>query len=143
MALVLKSECDRAIRAHGSDGYPDECCGALIGSREDGRVLVVRTVRMRNMNTERARDRFTLDPRELMQVERSADREGLSLLGFYHSHPDSPARPSLTDLSFAEPWPGLSWVILSVPKGQPAELRSWVVRSEGGQFAEEPVEVAP
>jgi len=143
MALALDTATDAAIRAHGAADYPHECCGALLGRRTgpgvSSGVSVIRAVRMRNMNTERARDRFTLDPKELMDVEKAADREGLELVGIYHSHPDSPAEPSVTDLSFAAPWPGLSWIILSVRGGRPAELRSWVVTETGKTFTEEPV----
>ncbi len=159
VALLLDMACDAAIRAHGAADYPHECCGALLGRREDGpgdrsgrdqthvirtvvtRTVVTRTVRMKNLNTERARDRFTLDPLELMQVEKAADRDGLELVGIYHSHPDHPAEPSLTDLSFAEPWPGLVWIILSVRQGRPADLKGWMVAEAAKSFTEEPVTV--
>lgn len=140
MALFIEKNCEEAIRVHGSDSYPEECCGALLGNRRNSGSVVQRAVRMRNTNTERARDRFALNPLELMNVEKAADREGLELLGFYHSHPDHPADPSLTDLSFAAPWPGFHWIIVSVRGGRPLDMKDWVV--EGERFVEVPVKAA-
>lgn len=140
MTLRLDTIPAREMRTHAEQAYPHECCGALIGKRDKDAVTVTRAVPMQNLDTQRAHDRFTLDPRELMQVERAADRDGLELIGFYHSHPDHPARPSQTDLAFAGPWPGLSWMIMSVQKGTMADIRSWVVPPGGDRFEEEPVE---
>jgi len=123
-----------AIRRHGVETYPDECCGALIGS--DG---IVRHVSgLPNTTEEGARRRFLVRPSDYRLAESEATRLNGDLLGFYHSHPDAPARPSQYDLDHA--WPNLSYVIVSVKAGEPGDLRSWVLRDDRSQFDEEAVE---
>src|SRR5581483_6055937 len=81
-----------AIRAHGSEGYPHEICGVMIGPRGDRTVTEVK--RARNIVVERARDRYEIDPRDHIRIQRDADAAGLDIIGYYHSHPDHPAQAS-------------------------------------------------
>ena len=110
-----------AIRNHGVETYPNECCGALIGS--DG--VVTQVAPLPNTTEEGARRRFLIRPSDYTFVEREAARVNQELLGFYHSHPDHPARPSQYDLDHA--FPSFAYVIVSVKQGADAELRSWVL----------------
>jgi len=139
--LIIDEAAYAAIAAHGSEGYPYEVCGLLVGKAEGGVKRIVRAERARNLNTERAHDRYELDPMDFLRVDRSLDGTDLAIVGVYHSHPDHPARPSQTDLERA--WPALSYLIVSVEKGTPVAARSWVLDEAAGQFREEPVRVEP
>jgi proteasome lid subunit RPN8/RPN11 len=131
MALELKSHVDASIRAHGVETYPDECCGALIG--RDG--VVTDTLALPNTTEEGPRRRFLVRPEDYRQAERRADDLAAELVGFYHSHPDHPARPSQTDLDRA--WPFFSYVIVSVREGVSKEMTSWRLREDRSAFDEE------
>ena len=81
-----------------------------------------------------------IEPREILRVDREAREAGREILGFYHSHPDHPARPSHFDEAHAT-WPGYSYVILSIVDGNPNDLRSWVLEKEGGPFHAETLSI--
>jgi proteasome lid subunit RPN8/RPN11 len=120
-----------AIRMHGHATYPNECCGALLG--REGNVTAVHA--LPNTTEEGPRRRFLVRPADYMTAEREASSRGLELLGFYHSHPDHPARPSQYDLDHA--WPSFSYVILSVVKREPKAITSWRLRPDRSGFDEE------
>lgn len=135
MAVTLTAEVRAAVREHGRDTYPNECCGALIG--RDGRVA--EAFALPNTTEEGPRRRFLVRPGDYRAAEAHATSRGGELLGFYHSHPDHPAQPSQYDLDHA--WPFFSYVIISVRDGEPKELRSWRLRDDRSQFDEESVTV--
>ena len=133
LALVLPSELRRRIEAEGSAAYPNECCGILIGRDVDGRRLVERLEPGQNVfQAEERYHRFSIDPRAQLRAERQAEAEGKVVLGFYHSHPDHPARPSEYDREHA--WPFYSYVIVSIEKAKPAAMTSWVLDGKTSQF---------
>jgi proteasome lid subunit RPN8/RPN11 len=134
--LRLTDGVDEAIRAHGRETYPHECCGALVGRD----ALVTSAVALPNTTDEGPRRRFLVRPSDYREAERAASDAGADLLGFYHSHPDHPAVPSQYDLDHA--WPSFSYVIVSVVSGDPADLRSWTLRDDRSAFDEETVAVA-
>lgn len=111
------------LRELACAGYPNEVCGLLLGrvEGEQRRVEVVHPAR--NLNVERARDRYELDPRDQLAAEEAARAAGREVLGVWHTHPDHPAQPSETDRAAA--WSGWSYLILSVVRGEVADLRSW------------------
>ncbi len=115
--------------------YPREACGLLVGREDGGVARVERVLGLRNLDAARARDRFVLDPDGHARVQEAARREGLDVVGVWHSHPDHPARPSETDRAAA--WEGWSYLIASVSPGGVQELRSWRLRD--GRFEEEEV----
>jgi proteasome lid subunit RPN8/RPN11 len=118
-----------AIRQHGEETYPHECCGVLLGrSDEDGRA-VTKAVRCGNTRSDSAHNRYHIAPQELVRIQRQAREEGLEILGFYHSHPDHPARWSQTDLAEAH-WIGCSYVITSVEKGKAKITNSFLLTGE-------------
>lgn len=128
----------KQIYGHAAETYPHECFGFLVGTFDTG-GLVRRVVRGTNLNTERA-DRFEMDPKEFVQVEKSADDEGLNVIGFYHSHPDWPAIPSQTDITWA--WEGSYYLIVSVHEGRPFHTGIWSLAEEGPKrFRQEPLEI--
>ncbi len=116
--------------------YPCEGCGALLGPRREPR-RVTAMIPLENREEGTPRVRFEISPRDYMDVEREAERRGMDLLGFWHSHPDHPARPSPTDRSFA--WEGLLTVIVSVRKGGPSDIEAWEIPAPGELFG--PVEI--
>ena len=128
--LKLEVGIGDAIRRHGVETYPNECCGALIGS--DG---VVRHVApLPNTTEEGARRRFLVRPSDYKQAEADATRLKGELLGFYHSHPDAPARPSQYDLDHA--WPFFWYVIVSIQQAQPERMTVWRLADDRSQFHE-------
>jgi len=132
--LVIWSEAEAGIRQHGRDTYPHECCGALIGRER----VVTETMALPNTTSEGPRRRFLVRPSDYQAAERRASELQAELLGFYHSHPDSPARPSQYDLDHA--WPVFAYVIVAVSAGQPVEMTSWRLRGDRSSFDE--VEIA-
>ena len=134
--LMLQSEADMDIRRHGRESYPEECCGALIGL--DGSV--VEAMRLPNLMGEEARRHFLVGPVEYQVAEKRAAEMGGKLMGFYHSHPDHPARPSQNDLEQA--WPTFLYVILAVQNGKPGTMTSWRLREDRSAFDEQTVAVA-
>lgn len=135
--LRLGSGVLEAIQQHGRETYPHECCGALIG--RDGEVAS--TVALPNITDEGPRRRFRVSDADYMKVERAASAANADLLGFYHSHPDHPARPSQYDLDHALPF--FSYVIISVASGTPGDVRSWKLRDDRSAFDEEPLNLRP
>ena len=127
----LERELERVVEA----SYPFEACGVMIGSADGQRVVVEDAFHARNLNVERARDRFLLDPEDHLAADKVARQRGLEIVGFWHSHPDHPARPSATDLEAA--WEGYSYLIVSHPALGANELRSW--RLHDGRFIEEKI----
>jgi proteasome lid subunit RPN8/RPN11 len=124
MLKISKRNYD-ALRQHGEETYPHECCGVLLGRFEDdGTRTVTSTARAGNTRTDSAHNRYNIDPRELVRIQREARDRGEDILGFYHSHPDHPARWSSTDLAEAH-WFGCSYVITSVEKGTAAATNSF------------------
>src|SRR5208282_4437346 len=123
MLKIGKTEFDE-IRGHGEETYPHECCGVLLGEmREDERV-VTSIARCGNTRVDSPQNRYHIDPRELVRIQRQGRERGEDIVGFYHSHPDHPARWSQTDLAEAH-WLGCSYVITSVEKGKAVVTNSF------------------
>jgi proteasome lid subunit RPN8/RPN11 len=114
-----------SMRAHGEETYPHECCGVLLGSfSDDGGRVVTSAVRAGNTRTDSAHNRYNIDPKELVRIQREGRERGEDIVGFYHSHPDHPAQWSSTDFAEAH-WIGCSYVITSVEKGKAAVTNSF------------------
>ena len=128
----------RDIYDHTEASYPNECCGLMIGTMSGADTRVVHTFRKcSNLNTERARDRYQLDPLDMLKAEREFEGSPWDIVGIYHSHPDHPSRPSQTDTDGA--FPVYSYVIISVQKGTVASANSWVLNERERRFYEEPL----
>lgn len=124
--LIIRSVEYESLRRHGEETYPFECCGALLGRLTEAGREVEEVVRCRNTRVDRPQDRYNIDPRELLSLQRQAEERGLDIVGFYHSHPDHPARWSQTDLAEAH-WLGCSYLITSVEAGRAARTCSFVL----------------
>ncbi len=133
------------LRRHGEETYPNECCGVLVGKLE-GEVRRVSSVeRCGNTRSDSPRDRYHIDPKELIRIQREARERGEDVVGFYHSHPDHPARWSATDLAEAH-WIGCSYVITAVEGGLAGRTCSFVLTGRGEEdkhFLDEEIELVP
>jgi proteasome lid subunit RPN8/RPN11 len=113
------------LRRHGEETYPHECCGVLLGHfADDGSKNVTRIARAGNTRDDSPHNRYHIDPKELIRIQREGRERGEDIVGFYHSHPDHPARWSTTDLAEAH-WFSCSYVITSVEKGNAAVTNSF------------------
>ena len=134
---LTKRMCEKAMQA-----YPRECCGALLG-RDDASHSpsrrIVDVLPLRNRENEESRNRFAVSPEDVVEAEQRARAQNLDVVGWYHSHPDHPARPSETDRAHALPW--YSYLILSVVNGHMEDLRSWRLNDDRSGYCEETVTI--
>jgi proteasome lid subunit RPN8/RPN11 len=155
MVLRLQSGHLDTIQRHAAADYPAECCGMLLGgvdadSKEVTEVAPIANLRLdparaeqliplQDRGRESERNRFLIDPKEQIRVEKDARARGLTVLGYYHSHPDHPAKPSVYDREHA--WPWYSYLIVSVEAGSAGDSRSWVLSDDRGSFQPETLEI--
>ena len=128
--LKLDAGVAAAVRRHGEETYPHECCGALVGL--DGAATAA--VALPNTTEEGPRRRFLVRPSDYRMAEARASELGAELLGFYHSHPDHPARPSQFDLDHA--WPNFAYVIVAVASGKSQAMTVWYLKEDRSSFDE-------
>ena len=133
--IVMSRALSEVLDAFVRQDYPRETCGLLLGVRGNNEQVVMQVRRARNLNVDRAEDRYELDPEDFLAADRAARAAGLDIIGIWHSHPDHPAMPSLVDRDGA--WPGWSYLIVSVGQQGVQEFRSW--RLNGGDFEEEAI----
>ena len=143
LMLTIRQSEFHALRRHGEETYPHECCGVMLGHVEGDERVVEAVVRAGNTRVDSPQNRYNIDPRELVRIQRESRERGLDIVGFYHSHPDCPARWSQTDLAEAH-WVGCSYVITSVEQGRAAVTNSFALEGTGEEdkrFTDEPVRV--
>jgi len=133
-----------SLRRHGEETYPHECCGVLLGCFEDdGSRTVTRAVRAGNTREDSPHNRYNIDPKELIRIQKEGRDRGEDIVGFYHSHPDHPAKWSSTDLAEAH-WFGCSYVITSVEKRTATTTNSFEltgVDENGKRFIDEQISI--
>jgi proteasome lid subunit RPN8/RPN11 len=139
-----------ALRAHGEETYPNECCGVLLGKNIAGEGdsaaainHVRQIVRAGNTRTDSAHNRYNIAPQELVKIQRQARGLGLDIVGFYHSHPDHPPQWSTTDFAEAH-WLSCSYIITSVEHGKAAITNSFLLSGTGEddkKFEDEPIQI--
>lgn len=142
MLRILRPIYD-AIRAHGEQTYPRECCGALLGKRSKAGWYVEQCVETGNMYTDLGHNHYQISPLDLMGIERKSRELGLEIAGFYHSHPDHPAQWSQSDISEAH-WIGCSYAITAVEHGKAILTKSFTLTGtteETKQFEPETIEI--
>lgn len=139
MILVLERSCLTALQQQVEGTYPYEGGGLLIGQLdEQGRKIVTEVKPFENQRAlEDQHNRILITAQLYREGEAYADGKGLLLIGFYHSHPDHPARPSEFDREHALPW--WSYVVVSVPQGKAAAVLSWRLREDRSGFDEEEI----
>jgi proteasome lid subunit RPN8/RPN11 len=127
MTLRLPGALADEIRRHGEAAYPAECCGAMVGRAEGAAKEVLRLSPAINRRTDDAH-RYLIAPDDLLRLEREVREAGQEIVGYYHSHPDHPARPSAFDAEHA--WPWYSYLIVRIDHGRGADMASWVLDDE-------------
>jgi len=136
VALELGDSLIEEIGRHGARAYPNECCGALLGVVADDSKQAHELLALDNRRQgEAARTRFLVTAEDYRWAEQQARSKGLDILGFYHSHPDHPARPSEFDREQALPW--YSYIVVSVSGGVPQETTCWVLADDRSRFLSE------
>jgi|SRR5690606_13776330 len=134
--LKLTDQVVEAIRIHGEEAFPNECCGFLFGDENSGRHINLST-RVENSKEGDQCRRFEISPFDYLKAERFAAENNTTLLGIYHSHPDHPAIASEHDLEKALPY--FSYVIVSILDGKYADIKSWKLQDEKREFYEEEI----
>ena len=149
--LKMCTEIAQKIRQHGAETYPHECCGALLGrdgvdedSTAAGSVQwpireILALFPLVNRRDDSPHNRFSVTAEDVRDAEKAAQEKKLDVVGWYHSHPDHPARPSQYDREHA--WPWYSYVIVSVAKGKPAEMTSWRLSDDRSDYACEEIAI--
>jgi proteasome lid subunit RPN8/RPN11 len=134
-----------SLRQHGEETYPHECCGVLLGHFDDnGSKTVSRVARCGNTREDSPHNRYNIDPRDLIRIQREGRERNEDIVGFYHSHPDHPAQWSPTDLAEAH-WFGCSYVITSVEKGNATITNSFELTGsdeDDKNFVDEKTEIS-
>lgn len=130
---------EKAIREAGEQEYPNECCGLLFGkinsdnSKEITEILPISNAQ----NEENKYNRFLITSKDILKGELYARKHSIDIIGFYHSHPDHPAKPSQFDLDHA--WPVYSYIIVSVIKAKADWMTSWILSSDRTKFEKEDI----
>ena len=132
--LLLSSSILEAMVAHCLDSHPLEACGLLSGMPVEGGQAEVRGLSSAENVSASAR-LYEVEPRALLEADRQAEESGQQLIGVYHSHTHTDAKPSPTDIRQA-PDPGWHYVLVSLRDAQPS-VRSWLIVD--GKITEEPV----
>jgi len=136
MTTVIAKQVLDEIRSHAESTYPEECCGLLIADTDK---RIIESMKMKNAYQGPKHDRYDIDPLELFRADRATSGRGLSIAGIYHSHPDYPASLSTFDLDHSFPW--YSYVVVSVPKGNAGETKSWIPNENRKSASEDDIEV--
>jgi proteasome lid subunit RPN8/RPN11 len=133
--LLITPDHLRAIDRHGEETYPEECCGFLIGQASGEATVVERLLPVANERQDSRHNRYVINPETVLAAHKEARAAGADVVGYYHSHPDHPSRPSDFDREHA--WPGLSYLIVSIQGGRAADARSWRLADDRDRFDEE------
>jgi proteasome lid subunit RPN8/RPN11 len=120
--------------------YPYEGCGVLVGTSIGDLILVSQVLEGHNLVQDRRHDRYELDPKDIIRAEREARASDQEVIGFYHTHPNHPARPSQFDTERA--WPGYHYVVIAVDGGKLVKATAWrlVEGEDPNRFEEVPIE---
>jgi proteasome lid subunit RPN8/RPN11 len=149
LELGITAELTEKIREHGIETYPYECCGALLGTDYDGLANdpnqesrkvsreVLSLFPLVNRRDDSPRNRFAVTADDVREAEKAASAKGLEVIGWYHSHPDHPAKPSDFDRDHA--WPWYSYIIVSVHTGVPQDMTSWRLKDDRSGYLEEKI----
>jgi proteasome lid subunit RPN8/RPN11 len=138
--LVISPRHLQTIGRHATASYPDECCGVLIGRAMEDATVVERVLSVGNERQDSRHNRFLISPETILAAQKEARGLGLDVVGYYHSHPDHPARPSDFDREHA--WPWVSYLIVSLQGRKVVDTRSWRLREDRESFDEEAIDQA-
>jgi proteasome lid subunit RPN8/RPN11 len=141
MMIRLSEKIVDEIEFHAEQTYPEECCGMMLGFSDKNIHRIESVIPIDNSQGDNRKRRFLITPDQYRHAEKLADKGKMELLGFYHSHPDHPAAPSVFDTDHALPW--FSYIIVSVEKGKAAAMTAWLLNEERTQFVERMIMVEP
>jgi proteasome lid subunit RPN8/RPN11 len=133
--IRIEAEPWDAMVAHARETYPNECCGAMLGSSDGDQKTVRIALRLRNAFEGAQAARYELRPEDLLAADKAARERSMDLIGIYHSHPDCDAYFSKTDLQNSCPW--YSFVVLSIQKGEFHHANSWLPNADQTDAAKE------
>lgn len=139
--IAIAARAADVMLAHCAAQYPAECCGAIVGDAGGAADVVRGAWPVENAERDAPTRRFEIPGVSYRDIEARAEREGLALLGFYHSHPDAPAAPSQTDVNAA--WPTFTYIIVSVVNGTPGEASGWRLTADRASMAREEITWLP
>ncbi len=133
MQILLAPEIQQRIFVQMESTYPNEGGGFLLGTAATDSIQIAEITQVENVfETEEQFHRYAMTPQDWMRLEDEADSRGLALVGYYHSHPDSPAIPSIYDRDHA--LPNFVYIITSVQQGKAVDMRVWRLRTDRSQF---------
>jgi proteasome lid subunit RPN8/RPN11 len=132
--IRIESEPWAQMVAHARETYPNECCGAMLGSTGDQKTVRI-ALPLQNAFEGAQAARYELRPEDLRAADKAARERHMDLIGIYHSHPDCDAYFSRTDLQNSCPW--YSFVVLSVRNGEFDHANSWLPNLEQTEAAKE------
>jgi proteasome lid subunit RPN8/RPN11 len=135
MMIRIEPESWAAMVAHARQTYPNECCGAMLGSIDAAGKTVRAALPLENAFDGVQAARYELRPQDLLAADKAAHERQMDLIGIYHSHPDCGAYFSQTDLQNSCPW--YSFVVLSIQKGEFHHANSWLPNAEQTAAAQE------
>ena len=151
LEIEISAELAAKIGEHAVETYPYECCGALLGrvhsftENDDSDAKghgasreIIGLFPLVNRRDDSPRNRFSVTGEDVREAEKSASAQGLEVVGWYHSHPDHPARPSEYDREHA--WPWYSYIIVSVRDGVAEDMTSWRLKDDRSGFSEEKID---
>jgi proteasome lid subunit RPN8/RPN11 len=138
--LVISPRHLQTIERHATASYPDECCGVLIGRALEGATVVERVLSVGNERQDSRHNRYLISPETVLAAQKEAGALGLDIVGYYHSHPDHPAKPSEFDRDHA--WPWVSYLIVSLEGRKVVDTRSWRLAEDRESFDEEAIDQA-
>ena len=141
MMLHLSRSNEQQIERESRAGYPNEVCGLLIGRMTPDGADVLQCASASNVTDGDPKRRFSIAPEFLIDTQRGLRKEGLAVIGVYHSHPNQPPRPSRTDLTQA--WPGLFYVICQVEQDSCGPMKAWRLDAEADAFEQATISMAP
>ncbi len=141
MSLRLDGTMRDQIDAHLAHAYPEEGCGVLLGRDRDEERTVDRVIVLPNQRSDSRHHRYLISPEQFLAADQEARSSGLDVVGFFHSHPDHPPRPSQFDLDYA--WPYYSYLIVSIERGRVAGAQSWRLAPDRSRFEPEAIERLP
>jgi len=139
VTLVLEPRHVTAIRRHGEADYPYEACGLIGGLADGSRLVAVQLVPLPNARSDAARNRYLIDPDAFRRAQQRLDRDGLDIIGVYHSHPDHPPIPSQYDRDHA--WPRLVYVIAAVAGRKAGDVKAWILSDDRASFDAAPLTI--
>jgi len=133
MRVALKQSLQKRIFQQLEGNYPNEGGGFLVGSQSADSVQIDDVIGIQNVfAAEEQFHRYAMTPQDWARLEDEADARGLTLVGYYHSHPDSPAIPSEYDRDYA--LPNFTYIITQVQNGQAVDMRVWRLQDDRSKF---------